>query len=129
MKRFTPPKSSNPKDSNQSYHQGNSRGNSGQYQRCFIVWVFSRYRTCKEMSIFHFWVHKLAISLYIDFQVTFMKVVLPLISEPFVVLETDVLLSVVKRDVLAVVDIACSSFDKSNGSKGHVLKNKSSAIS
>ena len=81
------------------------------------------------MSIFHFWVHKLAISLYIDFQVTFMKVVLPLISEPFVVLETDVLLSVVKRDVLAVVDIACSSFDKSNGSKGHVLKNKSSAIS
>ena len=58
-----------------------------------------------------------------------MKVVLPLISEPFVVLETDALLSVVKRGALVVVGIACLSFDKSNGSKRHVLKNKSSAIS
>ena len=43
MKRFFIPKSPNPNYSNQNYQQGNSRDNNGQYQRCFIVWLFSGY--------------------------------------------------------------------------------------
>ena len=130
MKHFFIPKSPYPNDSNQNYQQSNSRDNNGQYQRCFIVWLFSGYGTYKKMSMFYFWVLTLAIRLYIDFAVTLMKVMLPMTSQPLLVPKTDVLLSVVERYVLILVGsgITCLSFDKSNGSKEGVLKNKSYAI-
>ena len=98
------------------------------------------------MSICYFWDIILAIRFDIDFSFTFMKLVLPMTLKPFLVLvsfvvvtvakdenltnlvfvlETGVIPSLVKSEVLIVVGcagITCLSVDKSNGSKGHVLK-------